>query len=865
MTLSFNRHMRHDTSTLAILLFMLFMLFMPVTLLAQKLTGRVIDAATGETVPMAYVIYKGHNRGTQTDINGHFSVDRHEGWTLTFSSMGYKSQTLRIGRRTPSSVTIKLKENAAQMSELVVKGKRKRYSRKNNPAVELMRRVIDARKRTRLENHDFYQYKKYQKISIASNKWKVDASDTTDTTTSRRRRFLDLDEHTEISPYNHKRVLPLFVDEGVSQHVYRKEPRTERDIILGETSGGINQLFLTGDMVNTAVKDIFQDVDIYDDHIRLLRLHFTSPIGSGAIAFYRFFIKDTVEVDSQKCYHLEFTPNNSQDVGFSGELYVLADSTLHVKRCILGLPPHSGVNFVDEMHIDQTFTQLDNGEWAISRDEMWAEASILNINGLAVRTQTFTDYSFEPLPPSTFRGRAPTRRVADAGSRDEAFWTQYRGNELTEKEANMGNFMDQLQKNRKLRIPLFLLRSLAGNYIETGSTGKPSRFDFGPLMSTFSTNFVDGFRMRISGRTMGALHPHWFWQGYAAYGFKSKQPYYGTTVTYSFNRKQNSPFEFPQRSIAFETTYDVMSPSDRFLTNDKDNLFMGLRTEKVRQMYTYNRQRLSFTYETDYGLSVRSSLTAQHNRVAGDLHFYPLDGGREVQAFRTTELSMELRYCSGLTFINTKQRRFAMNRDKPEYYIRHTAGFNNFLGGQHTLNQTEAGIYMRQWLDSWGHIDMSLDIAAQWNKVPFPLLMTPPISLSYFEQERTFNLMHNMEFFMDRKVTAFVAWSANGKFFNRIPLIKKLKWREYVALRAVWGMLTDKNNPTLAENGGDTRLFVLPEGTYAMDKRRPYFELAVGIRNILDLFSVEWVHRFSYTEHPNAKKNGVRFGLHISF
>ena len=118
---------------------------------------------------MAYVIYKGHNRGTQTDINGHFSVDRHEGWTLTFSSMGYKSQTLRIGRRTPSSVTIKLKENAAQMSELVVKGKRKRYSRKNNPAVELMRRVIDARKRTRLENHDFYQYKKYQKISIASN------------------------------------------------------------------------------------------------------------------------------------------------------------------------------------------------------------------------------------------------------------------------------------------------------------------------------------------------------------------------------------------------------------------------------------------------------------------------------------------------------------------------------------------------------------------------------------------------------------------------------------------------------------------------------------------------------------------------
>ena len=633
--------MRPNTNTL---LTLLLLLTSPATLLAQKLTGRVVDASTGETVPMAYVIYKGHGRGTQTDADGRFAIDRHEGWELTISSMGYKPHTMRIGRRTPAKLTVKLKEDAAQMSEVVVQGKHHRYRRKDNPAVELMRRVIDARRRTRLENHDFYQYTKYQKISIASDNWATARTDTTDTTARRRKRIFDIEAHTEISPYNHKRVLPLLVDEVVTQHVYRKAPPTERDIIIGETSSGVNKLMLTGDMVNTAVQDIFQDVDIYDDHIRLLRLLFTSPIGSGAIAFYRYFIKDTVEVDSQRCYHLEFTPNNSQDIGFSGELYVLADSTLHVKRCTLGLPPHSGVNFVDEMHIDQTFTQLDNGEWVLSRDEMWAEASLLNIKGLAVRTQTFTDYSFDPPPPATLRGRAQTRRMADAAMRDDDFWNHYRGNELTEKESDMGNFIDRLQQNRALRIPIFVVKSLVENYIETGGKGKPSRFDFGPLMSTVSTNFVDGFRLRLSGRTMGALNPHWFWLGYAAYGFKSRQPYYGTKLSYSINRKQNSPFEFPQREIAFESTYDVMSPSDRFLTNDKDNIFMGLRTEKVRQMYTYNRQRLSFTYETDYGLCLKTALTAERNRVAGDLHFQPLDGSSEVMAFRTTELSLDLRF-----------------------------------------------------------------------------------------------------------------------------------------------------------------------------------------------------------------------------
>ena len=841
-----------------IILFISLVLSFATSALAQKITGQVRDAETGESIPMAYVLYKGHNLGVQADIDGHFSIDRKVGWKLSISVMGYQNEEITITRKTPNRLVVKLKENTEQLQEVVVKAEKKRYTRKNNPAVELMRRVVEARQRTKLENHDYYQYTKYQKISLALNDYKTSQ---TDSLSSRK---FDWSSRTEVSPYNHKTVMPLMVDETVKQHVFRKSPQAEKDIVHGQHSSGVNQLFVTGDILNTALKEVFQDVDIYEDYVRLLQFPFVSPIGNTAVSFYRYYLQDTVFVDDQLCYHLEFGPNNPQDFGFSGDLYVLADSTLHVKKCSLSIPKQSDVNFVENLHIDQIFTQLDNGEWALSTDEMWAELHLTKFKFLAVRTTHLSDYAFDELPNALFRGKAQTRQVANSRNRDDEFWNQYRAVELTEQESSVGTFMDQLAQHKGMRIPLFFVKAFAENYIETSPAGKRSKFDIGPVLSTISTNFVDGLRLRAGGRTTGALNPHWFFEGYGAYGFKSKQPYYGTTFTYSLVKKKNTPFEFPQRAIEFESSYDVMSPSDKFLRNNKDNLLMGIRTQRVDQMYFYNRQKLSFIYETDYGLNFSTSLKTESNEVAGNLHFLHLDDQPEQLRFRTTEWNVSLRFCPGETYINTKQNRYPINFDRPILYARHTMGFKGFLGGQYRMNQTEVGIYKRQWLGSWGHLDLHLDAAAQWEKLPFPLLMTPPIALSYIEQEGTFNMLHNMELFMDRKLFWSLAWDLNGKLFNRIPLIRKLKLREYIAIKGVWGTLTDKNNPMLAANAGDPDLFILPEGTYAIGST-PYMETVVGIRNILKFFSVEWVHRVNYNDHPGTHRNGVRFGLHVSF
>ena len=315
--------------------------------------------------------------------------------------------------------------------------------------------------------------------------------------------------------------------------------------------------------------------------------------------------------------------------------------------------------------------------------------------------------------------------------------------------------------------------------------------------------------------------------------------------------------------IVFESSYDVTSVSDKFLKNSKDNLFVNFKTETVNMLYRNNKQRLGFVWETDYGLNFNTNLIAESNKPCGDLHFIHVNDGTEDYRMRTTEWNAEVRFCPGQTYINTKQDRWPIDKDRPEFTIRHAICFKGILGGQYASNQTEIGIFKRQWLGSWGRIDLYASGAIQWNKVPFPLLITPPTCISYVEQEGTLNMLRNMEFFMDRRVFWSIAWNMNGKIFNRIPLLKKLKLREYIAFRGVWGSLTDKNNPAL--NPDDEMLYELPDRSYAIDGSKPYMEMAVGIRNIFKIFGVDYVRRLNYFEHPGTKKNGVRFNLTFSF
>ena len=826
----------------------------------QKITGRVIDE-DGFAVSYASVQYRGHKIAVSSDSQGKFSIEKHPGWVLTVSALSYKSQTISVNEKM-DFIEVKLKDDSHKLNEVVVKTKRGKYTRKDNPAVELMRRVIAAKKKTDLSNHDYYQYDKYQKITLALNDLKKEQLE--GKFFSKRQYLLD---QVETSPYNGKLTLPVSVDETVSQHIYRKDPKTEKDIIKGQQSNGIGQVIQTGEILNTALKDAFTDVDIYDDYVRLLQYPFPSPIGRTGISFYHYYIEDAVYVERDLCYHLQFIPANSQDFGFRGELYVLADSSLHVKKCNLYMPHNTDVNYVKNMKIEQEYTKLDNGEWVLSKDDMIAELHVNSVlqDLLVVRNTRLTDYAFDELPKILFKGKAKVRHDMDAMNRDEAYWNKYRQVDLTKSESSMDSFIHRMENSKGFKYIIFFVKALMENYVEIGggTDGKKSKFDLGPVNTYISKNFVDGIRLRLAGRTMAALNPHFFWDGYAAYGTKSNDWYTGNIFTYSLNKKKNSPFEFPMRNLTFEVARDVTSPSDENLLHNKDNFFMTFRAATQDEMFLYHRQKLAFTYETDWGFRFNTSLRFQSNRTVGNLHYYHLDG-TEVKKIRMTDLNVGINYNPGVTYVNTKQQRLPINLDSPEIGLSHTMGFKGFMGGQYHSNITKLSIYKRQWLGSWGYLDFHAIGQAQWNKVPFPMLILPPINLSYFEQEETISLMKDWEFLNDRQVFWALSWDMNGKLLNRIPLIKKLKWREWFAIKGVWGHLTDKNNPYLEKNQGDGRLFKFPKNSHVMNDT-PYWECVAGVHNIFKFFSVEYVRRLTYLNNNNIDKWGIRFGFMMSF
>ncbi len=822
----------------------------------------------GYAIPFANATYRGHHISAASDIAGRLTIERREGWTLTISSVGFKEQSMKINSKTPSSIKFTLKEDSKTLNEVVVTDRKGKYSRKNNPAVELMKRVIAAKKKTDLANKDFYQYNKYQKLTLALNdltKEQIDSS------AMFRQQFVK--DQVELCKYNDKLILPVIINETVTQKIYRKQPKSEKSIILGESKGGVNQLFETGDIIDVLMKDVFTDVDIYDDQVRLLQYPFTSPIGKDAVDFYRFYIEDTVYVDKDLCYHLQFIPNNQQDFGFRGEIYVLADSTLHVKKCSMTIPKRSDVNYVENLRIDQAYEKQPSGDWVLTQDDMIVELKLASFiqKLICIRTTKNSDYSFEPIANKLFKGKAAERREASAQMRDDEFWGQYRTIELTKSESQMNSFIDNIKKIKGFGYIMIGLKAVIENFVET-TPGK-SKVDIGPINTIISHNFIDGLRTRASAQTTANLNPHWFLAGYYARGWKSKQNYYNATLTYSFNKKDYLPREFPKRTLTLSVGRDVCLPSDKWIRTDKDNVFTSFKWADIDKMMFYERQELKFEREEDWGFKTTIGIKREYNTGYGEMKFIPVNQYKDPTEYpdyqnpeigiHTTEVHAEIRIAPGETFINTKQRRLPINLDAPVFTIAHTAGINGFFGGEYNYNLTELEIYKRFWVKSWGKIDIYLKSGYEWNKVPYPLLIMPRANLGYILEDETFNLINNMEFLNDKFVSLQLSWDLNGKIFNRIPLIRNLKWREFIGINVLWGDLSDKNNPNLHPD--DDVLFQFPKGCYVMDSDKPYVEAIIGVHNIFKLLHVEYVRRLTYTELPTAQKQGVRFTFRATF
>ena len=833
-----------------------------------QITGTVTDDETGDSISFASIVYKGHNISAVAEVWGKYAIERHDGWNITVSAVGYKTRIIPINGRTRRKLNIALKPLKQELAEVTVKAKRNRYSRKDNPAVELMRRVVAAKKKTDLSNNAYYRYNKYEKLTLALNDL---TPEQLESSLFKKRPWLL--NQVEVSPYTNKLVLPVSVDETVSQKFYRKSPHDEKNVIQGQTSTGINDYFQTGDIINTVVKDVFTNVDLYQDDVRILQRPFTSPMSEKGIGFYRYYIEDTLAIGQDSCIHLAFVPNNMQDMGFRGDLYFLKDSTLHLRRCQLSIPKQSNVNFVESLQVLQEYEKLPDGQWVLTIDDMITELQLFDFvsaGAIVTRVTRFSDYDFSEVPNKIFHGQKKEVFEADAQMRDKEFWSQYRQVELTRSENSMNKFMENIENMKGFKYVIYGLKTIFENSMETGD---PNFVDICPINTLLTRNYVDGWRTRLSAKTTANLNKHLFISGYYAHGWSSHRNYYDAEMTYSLNAKKYLPHEFPRRTMTVQLSQDICSPSDRFMESDKDNIFIAMKWAETNKMMSYNRQKVSFEYETDWGLKAIVSGKMEENEAFGAMNYQTLDkpfvpnnsktGNGEY--LRTTEASIYLRYAPGETYINNKLRRRVINLDAPVFSFSHTIGFNGLLGGDYNFHLTEAHIFKRFWLNSWGKFDVDIKGGIEWDQVPYPLLIMPAANASFIIQKNTFSLINTMEFINDRYASLMLAWDLNGKILNRIPLAKKLYWREYLGLRMLWGDLSDKNNPCLPENAGNPRLMYFPDGANIMNPNRPYMEMVVGIHNIFKFFRVEYVKRLTYKDLPSAPHWGMRYGVSLTF
>lgn len=849
---------------------------------AQTVSGIVVDAKSGSPLPFVNVYYEGKGVGAATDENGNFSVPYRKGWNiLTISSVGFKKMEIPISGPI-ENLKVRLEVNSQTIKGVSIKGKRKKYDRKNNPAVELMRKVIAAKKHSDLRRHDYFSYQKYEKRTFALNEFTEKVFDD-----EHFKKLPFLKERVETCPETGKLILPISVDETFSKRIFKKDGNIDKTIVEGRNSTGLNEFFNTGDIATTMIEDVFTDVDIYDNNIHVLQSEFVSPLSSSSgISFYRYFIADTLDVDGIRCIEVTFTPNNSQDFGFNGSLYIMADSTYRVHKATLNLPHNNAVNFVSDMYVSQEFETLPTGEQVIVNDNMIVQISVIgSFTKFHIKRDTYySNYSLEEIPDKEFKFLGKERLLADAMMKDNKYWNSVRPEPLTEKESTMDDFLKKMESTKGFKFVLFVAKAFIENFVETSTDReKPSKVDIGPINTIFSQNFVDGFRLRMSAQTTANLNPHLFAKGYVAYGFKDHKWKGMGELTYSFNKKAYLSREFPVNNLTVTYQYDDASPSDIFMPTDKDNVFTSFRWTKVNHMNYVQKLRVLYEREWENGLRLTAQVKKESNEATAALFYQPLDGtgtpspdkNLHINKFEMADVMIGLRFQPGATYINTKQRRIATNNDSPIFELNHTIGLKNVLGNDYTYNYTEAKVYKRLYLSSWGKIDTYVKGGIQWNKVPFPLLIMPAANLSYIKERETFSLIDNMEFMNDRFVSIMSGWDMNGKILNRIPLIRKLKWREYIGFNMLWGTLTDKNNPFLAKNAGDSRLFYFPgefrkDGTFkyqsrVMDKNKPYFEVVAGIHNIFKILHVEYVRRLNYLDNPDIDKWGIRIMLRMTF
>ena len=849
---------RHILRTTA--LFLLFALGISSAVHADtRIHGTVVDAETGEMLPYVSVYLRNTTNGCQTDKAGHFAfIATQKEATLVVSYIGYEEKSIALDAATRYPLHIALSPTSIELDEVEIKPERERYRRKENPAVKLVREIIEQREQYRLDRHSYYSRNRHELLTIALNNFdqsKYQAN------------LLDkvglLKDYVDTSLVSGKPILNISSREVIGSDHYRRHPESHKRYVTARRRAGVDD-FISEQEIDGVFEEVFTDVDIFRNDINLFRNRFVSPLSMIAPSVYKYYIMDTLMVEGVPCIDLAFAPFNSESHGFTGHLYVTTDSTRFIKWVQLTAPHDINLNFVRTLNITQTFHPAADGTPLLDHEATVAEFEITaQINGVYVKREvSYDDYLLDmPTRPELFDRPEEVIEEEDARAKDELYWADNRIGHVSEKELSVADMMARLRQ-----FPLYYWSERIITYLFTGyvpNKKEEPEFFYGPLNTSISHNALEGLRLRVGGMTSAYLNPHLMGRFFVAYGTLDERVKYMGELEYSFKKKKEHINEFPIHSLRLRYENDIYQYGQTYLYTNKDNIFLNLKRMEDN-MIGYLR-KAEFSYNREYHNHFSYSLMLR-NKVYESSRLMQFETRREgmphfVSELPQTELELNLRYAPGEKFTQNKWDRNSLLPERPVFTLSHSVALKDVLGSQFTCHHTEASARKRFWLSSFGYIEAVAKGGRVWNDVPYPLLIIPNANLSYTLQKESFALMNPMEFVADSYASWETIYYMNGLIFNRLPLIRRLGWREVIDFKGFYGSLRPGNQPTHENSNG---LYLFPNEQHPLG-RMPYMELSVGIENIFKVLEVDYIRRLTYRDVPGVSPHGVRIRVHAQF
>ena len=806
-----------------------------------KVSGRITDAKTGETIPFASIAFIDSRIGTNSDLDGNYAMETYYATdSIKVTSVGYVARSFPVKKDKAQVIDVVLEPNSFELAEVVIK------PTEENPAFGILRRVVRNKPVNNREKLTAYEYDAYNKIEF-------DLNNITEEFTEKKifkpfAFIFDNIDSTDAKPY-----LPIFMTETLSEVYYRQEPKKQREYIRGTKVSGIEN-----ESVSRFMGDMYQNVNIYDNFLVIFGKNFISPIADGGKGYYDYYLTDSAFVGKYWCYKLTFTPKRVQELAFSGEMWI-SDTTYAVHRIEAGIASGANLNFVQGFWVKQQYDQVENEVWMLTKDELVVDLNVIRDSGeknknavqgfYGRRNASYKDFVINrPRDDSFYEGVDDVVVEIDPLSLGADYWDQERHVPLTAKENAIYHMVDTMKTIPRFRTYVDVVSTLATGYWEKG------KIELGPYFTTLSFNPVEGARFRVGGRTSNNFSNWVEFEGYTAYGLLDERFKFGLATRGFISKEPRLLYR-----AGYKHDVEQLGQSTNAFRNDNilGSLFRRNPNTKLTDVEEWKAslEREWFTGFTTEVMGRYRTLQPLGALRYERLKLEPVPEVSSVGSIRTAEVSLNIRFAYGEKYVSGEFDRIAVGMLKYPTLELHVAyGVPGLLNSDYEYTKVIARSYKRWQLGTAGWTRTTLEGGRIFGSLPYPLLTIHSGNETLYLDDLSFNTMNFFEFISDRYIQLFAEHHFEGLFFNRIPLLRRLKWREVATFKAVAGDLDQKHS--------DELLFL--DGMYSL-YNGPFMEASAGIENILKVLRFDIIWRLRYNDHERTAPWALRAKLYINF